>query len=347
MQEITRPGNLLETSHTDVEQSFRYHDWRHSYGVILQACVTPEMIAAVDQEAMIVDPVPVALSRTFEPLEFLNFISTHPEMHPWSSNLIHFDDEDQKCRRTVWVEEHDVRLGNYYFIRPAFCRNISQGKTPKIIRPTDLDFKLRFIEYREEVFIRCGRDITKFVVGGVRFRALSPEALHQLQENHRVVSIRAVKRREALEAYAYGSMTPAGPRQATGGWKGDTYAPYAMHHGDTIQDFEALFRHGLDADTLVTAGCSIYPQLRAQISKSTVDSGLSRFGTLGGTSFYCTNYLGNIHEDEDDGQDAEHQDEGMLQPCIQLEKQNCKDDEYNFAMLKFGIIIQTAENALW
>ncbi|KAJ6453286.1 hypothetical protein C8R47DRAFT_1229084 [Mycena vitilis] len=240
-------------------------------------------------------------------------------------------------------------------IKPdAILRQPGSGKCPKILRPADLEFELRVITYRDDVFNRCGKDITKFVlretntcVGGVRFQALSTKSFFQLQDSHRLISICSLKRRASMEAYAYGTMSGRGSRQAAGGWTGDTYAPYAVHQGNTIEDFEALFRQGMDADTLVTAGCSIYPPLRSKIAKSTNKSGLSRFGTLGGTSFYCTNYMSTIHDDEDDGEDAEHEDEGMLQPCIQLEKKNCLDDEYNFGMVRFGIVIQTEENALW
>lgn len=33
--EICRPGNLLETTHPDVELSFRFYSWRVSYGELL------------------------------------------------------------------------------------------------------------------------------------------------------------------------------------------------------------------------------------------------------------------------------------------------------------------------
>lgn len=42
---VCEPGNLLETSHPDVEQSWRFHDWAYSYGEILARLTTPEMIA--------------------------------------------------------------------------------------------------------------------------------------------------------------------------------------------------------------------------------------------------------------------------------------------------------------
>ncbi|KAJ7659676.1 hypothetical protein DFH06DRAFT_1326695 [Mycena polygramma] len=483
MQGVTRPGNLLETSHPDVEASFRYHDWRHCYGAILDAFITPEMVAAVNEEVLNPDKTPSTPNRRFEPMELLSFISSHPEMHPWGSNLMavymfasadcfeanwyewmapclenlkfpldsweprvmyrtlmahpvmidmgfpaleHFhhklraiirlthehrhwlkeikhsifrprefeatpgvstlsprpptspnrkrkdkrpekthsgpsvkkqvlgkptrmipplaDDirgsgvcnlckhlgEDEKCRRTVWVTERDVEYlrgcvltcappGDELPPRPG------SGKCPKILRPADLQFELRVITYREDVYNRCGKDITKFVlretkecVGGARFRALSTEVFSQLQNSHRLISVCALKRRASMEAYAYGTMSGRGSRQATGGWTGDTYAPYAVHQGNTIEDFEALFRQGMDADTLVTAGCSIYPPLRAKIAKSTNKSGLSRFGTLGGTSFYCTNYMSTIHDDEDDGEDAEH-DAVMSAPTVQVD----------------------------
>lgn len=35
LEEICEPGNLLETSHPDVEKSFRFHHWKDRYGEIL------------------------------------------------------------------------------------------------------------------------------------------------------------------------------------------------------------------------------------------------------------------------------------------------------------------------
>jgi hypothetical protein len=39
--EICEPGNLLETSHPDVELSFRFHNWKLSYGEIICKWILP------------------------------------------------------------------------------------------------------------------------------------------------------------------------------------------------------------------------------------------------------------------------------------------------------------------
>lgn len=137
------------------------------------------------------------------------------------------------------------------------------------MNPEDLD--LTWVRPRPETFDRCGKDITRFIlekddgkdvlvsfigvlcsfqagihsfqVGGVRYQAFSEDTLGLMIENHRRVTVRGVRRREAMEAWAYGSMTGGGARQPSGGLKGDVYGPYARHHGETPEDIRALFRH--------------------------------------------------------------------------------------------------------
>lgn len=41
MREIARPGNLLETSHPDIEASFLDHDWKLSYSELICNWVEP------------------------------------------------------------------------------------------------------------------------------------------------------------------------------------------------------------------------------------------------------------------------------------------------------------------
>jgi hypothetical protein len=35
MRYVAKPGNLLETSHPDVEESFRWHNWKLSYAELI------------------------------------------------------------------------------------------------------------------------------------------------------------------------------------------------------------------------------------------------------------------------------------------------------------------------
>lgn len=105
-------------------------------------------------------------------------------------------------------------------------------------------------------FLHARPKFIGFKVGGVRYQAMSPEILAQLLDNHRRVSVRGVRRREDMQAWAYGTMTGSGPRQPMGGAKGDGYGPYACHSGDTPDDIRALFRHAV-----VREGCSSFPMI--------------------------------------------------------------------------------------
>ncbi|KAJ7471241.1 hypothetical protein B0H11DRAFT_1919802 [Mycena galericulata] len=201
----------------------------------------------------------------------------------------------------------------------------------KYVHPFD-DLHMESIEHRPEVFRRCGRDIVRFFypnpekgntkefvitsslpascgetdtsqVGGVRFRALSRKVLELLPHNHRLIRIRSVKRREAMQAWAYGTMTPAGSRQAAGGRRGDTYGPYSDQNGDSADDIRALFRHATDADILVEVGTTIHPEMKSEVTKLSEATELNRLGRHGLSTFNCKNYISAVHEDEDVGVD--------------------------------------------
>ncbi|KAJ7668090.1 hypothetical protein B0H17DRAFT_1248825 [Mycena rosella] len=228
------------------------------------------------------------------------------------------------------------------------------------IHPTELG--LRLVEARppeHPVWIDCGRDIVRFIhrrkdakehlVAGVRFKALSPTTLKIMQENHRQVRIRTIRRRADMQAWAYGSMTATGSRMPMGGKQGDGYAPYACHSGGSVDDIKALFRHAvvmpfpLDTDILVTAAKSIYLGIEADLSELTEEAELNRFGRFGAVGFYCTNFISPIHTDKD----TVKVDQPTLHPCIQLSKENCGPEDYNFAMVRWGITIRTEENTIW
>ncbi|KAJ6520584.1 hypothetical protein DFH09DRAFT_1287453 [Mycena vulgaris] len=77
--EICRPGNLLETSHPDVELSFRFHSWRISYGEMLCRWTPPIRLQPLEI-------TPKQPDHPFDPAKFLLFFSSNPRMHPWRSN---------------------------------------------------------------------------------------------------------------------------------------------------------------------------------------------------------------------------------------------------------------------
>lgn len=77
----------------------------------------------------------------------------------------------------------------------------------------------------------------------MRFQAFSDATLERLLYNHRLVRVQTLRRRAALDAWSYGSMTATGTRQPAGGRRADAYVPYAIHTGQTVEGIRALFRH--------------------------------------------------------------------------------------------------------
>ncbi|KAJ7495883.1 hypothetical protein B0H11DRAFT_2226884 [Mycena galericulata] len=200
-------------------------------------------------------------------------------------------------------------------------------RRPRIryLHPFD-DLKMELIVHRPEVYRRCRKDVVRFVwehdgleemVGGVRFKAFSKKILAQLVVNHRRVAVQAIRRREAMEAWAYGTMTAGGSRQPMGGRRGDGYGPYSCHRGDTPDDIKALFRHAVDNDILVEAGSTIYPPMKTELA-STSESDVGAADLKEGR--------------------ARNSYEGGLYPCAQLEKTNCGPHDYNFAYVRWGLV---------
>ncbi|KAK7006828.1 hypothetical protein R3P38DRAFT_2793508 [Favolaschia claudopus] len=159
---------------------------------------------------------------------------------------------------------------------------------------------MRLIKFRPRVYERSGKDIVRLVwihedfsweyVGGVRFKPFSEKTLARLIYNHRLVVVRAIRRRAIMQMWAYGTMTATGSRQPSGGGKGDGYGPYACHRGDTVDDISAMAREGTDTDVLIEVADSIVPGLKTELSKLTQQSGLHFLGSTGVSSFTCTNY---------------------------------------------------------
>ncbi|KAJ7510391.1 hypothetical protein B0H11DRAFT_2216191 [Mycena galericulata] len=306
-------------------------------------------------------------------------------------------DPEERCIQKKWVTKRDCahlkgvsltcappsdRLKPKPLPKP---RAGSKAKQPrkrviKYVHPFN-DLHLESIEHRPEVFRRCGRDIVRFYyrnpenggakefVGGVRFRALSRKVLELLRHNHRLIRVRSVKRRAEMQAWAYGTMTPSGSRQAAGGRRGDAYGPYPDQNGDSADDIRALFRLATDADILVEVGTTIYPALKREVTALTKATELNRLGRHGLTTFNCRNYISAIHEDEDVGIEdlpaispagskrkkkkkkqkntSSPPKQGGFYPCLQEDKRNCGPHDYNFAMVQWGLVIHTRPNTVW
>ncbi|KAJ7197129.1 hypothetical protein GGX14DRAFT_402712 [Mycena pura] len=82
MYKICRPGNLLETTHPDVERSFRFHNWKLSYAEIYVRWIPESITQAQYRETL----PPVDPDYKIDVDMLLRFISDHPRMHPWSYN---------------------------------------------------------------------------------------------------------------------------------------------------------------------------------------------------------------------------------------------------------------------
>ncbi|KAJ6488270.1 hypothetical protein C8R47DRAFT_1071989 [Mycena vitilis] len=85
MREVARPGNLLDTLHRDIEQSFRWHDWRISYAELIYNWVKPT-VTQEEYDATLPQPDPEFQFTKGDALDLLEFIIQHPRMQPWTSN---------------------------------------------------------------------------------------------------------------------------------------------------------------------------------------------------------------------------------------------------------------------
>ncbi|KAK7024097.1 hypothetical protein R3P38DRAFT_2531662 [Favolaschia claudopus] len=231
----------------------------------------------------------------------------------------------------------------------------------KYFHPDDLKWKT--VKYRKDVFERCGKDITRLVerqsdgstkiVGGIRYNPFSKQTLVRLVKNHRLVKVCTVRRRGVLHRWLYGSMTPLGTRQPTGGRKGDNFVAYACHRGDTPADIQALERSSTFTDALVEVGETICPGLRAEINELTQTAGLPYLGRTGLTHYTCTNYISPIHVDADHGlsdvNERRNKKDGLgaLRPVAQLVKTGCGKNDFNFAYAQWGVVVRTRRNSVW
>ncbi|KAJ7222291.1 hypothetical protein GGX14DRAFT_388107 [Mycena pura] len=276
--------------------------------------------------------------------------------------------DTERCARLMEVwRVPDVASYDGYAI--AFSRaDLLRPKNPLPTKNTTLSHKpdhqqkyttpeelgLRWVEPRPLVMQRCLRDIVRFyyvdehgckqIVGGVRFGAYPPGALRMLQYNHRLVRVRAIRRREALDRWSnIGKMSGAGVRQPVGGGKADIYGPYACHDGNTPDDIKALFRHGL-ASVWCMAAKSVCSDITDDYASLAEDAELGLLGSYGLTCYYCTNYVTCVHADHDVEESGKHN----LHPSSQLIKRGCNDPrEWGFAYVEWGIAVRTDENCVW
>ncbi|KAJ7738866.1 hypothetical protein DFH07DRAFT_965964 [Mycena maculata] len=264
---------------------------------------------------------------------------------------------DQQCVRLVPVQPRDCKnlVG-----ASLTCTNVHDRLKPKpppkrrkgsprpkkrrariqYLHPFE-DLDMTLIQHWPEVYRHCGKDIVRFVwmqdgkddedVGGVRYQVFGKRILQELIANHWRVKVRAIRRREEI---------------------GDGYGPYSSHKGETPDDIKALFRQAVDTDLLAEAGDTICPGLKSELPWMTSEACVGRLGKHGLCTFECNNYISCVHWDEDIGKADLVEDHsqanhvGGLYPCAQLEKKNCKPHEYNFAYVKWGVVIETRPNTV-
>ncbi|KAK7001033.1 hypothetical protein R3P38DRAFT_3217804 [Favolaschia claudopus] len=274
--------------------------------------------------------------------------------------------ESEKCVRFVPVKDHSDSMAKYV----DYALTV-YGESERL-QPKDKGRKhklgpQKYVDPREigmqeitprpkdhPVWSTCNRDIVRLVytdpdtnkaylVGGFRYNSFSQSTLELLHYNSHLIKTTALRRRAAMQRWDYGEMSGEGSRMPAGGRKGDGYMPYNIHRGDTVDDIKAFFRSALDNDLLIIAAKSIYQGIESDFKSLTNDASLYRLGKYGLTSYYCENYIAPVHQDLD----IEAENRRYLHPCMQLAKEGCSTDDFNFAYVHWGVYFRTESNAVW
>ncbi|KAJ7833151.1 hypothetical protein B0H14DRAFT_2591669 [Mycena olivaceomarginata] len=224
----------------------------------------------------------------------------------WNSSAIRL--LEVEARDCSHLRLHPKPKTSYVLMSVNAAQNLAKVQNPSAeakpplkfnyLHPFD-DLNMELIEYRPEVFDRCGQDI----VGGVRFRAFPPEILALLNKNHQLTEVRGIRRRAHMQAWSYGSMTPGGSRVPT------------VHQGVTLDDMRAVFRHASDVDILVEAGATIYPPMKEELEELAQLSDVNRLGRT-------------------------------VLVALQLRQLYQRCACYNFAYMKYGVVVQTQANTV-
>lgn len=91
MMKICEPNNFLESSHPDVELSFRFHAWKVSFGELLEAWMISQSLKIAellkaDDPAAASDTINSNPRLEFSAANFLRFFSDQNCLHPWTWN---------------------------------------------------------------------------------------------------------------------------------------------------------------------------------------------------------------------------------------------------------------------
>ncbi|KAK7053938.1 hypothetical protein R3P38DRAFT_2501047 [Favolaschia claudopus] len=148
MREVARPGNMLETTHPDVELSFRFHDWRLSYSELICRWIKPTLTEEEYQQAAPrLDPNYRFTAEDADDLLIL--IRDNPSMQPWSFNPM--------ANMDGWNTEIVYRQlkAHPVFRDPAALRDFSEGavdsRFPTVVRET-AEYDLFIAEVKAELY---------------------------------------------------------------------------------------------------------------------------------------------------------------------------------------------------
>lgn len=198
----------------------------------------------------------------------------------------------------------------------------------------------------------------------MQFGFLTSQEAEQLEENQKQLkSLMKLSRGKVFSKWKYGEMRAMGSRQPVGGRPGDGYGPYDGVSATSVNDIETLFSHVsvgvIFLQIAVWGHCknSLQPHLHfffeqdiecivaklepyaPHVVKSLRELGhrANVLGTYGITAYHCWNYIAPQHYDDD----------ATWTVSYQLRKNNCQEDEFSFALTKWGCYLATVENCCW
>ncbi|KAJ6482306.1 hypothetical protein C8R47DRAFT_1197521 [Mycena vitilis] len=280
---------------------------------------------------------------------------------------------DDKCVRIWYVDRRKVKGLHGCVISSAAVDDRLEPKTWDVHgadavdttawwTPQELDLRELTARETPHIIEGCKRDITLLVdtktqrqVGSIFFGAVTGTDLEDLQKaNDSLLLDRNIKRSNAQQKWAYGSMTGYGSRSPQGGHRGDSYRPYPHVQAETEADVKQLFAHARAADTIVSIVETMDPEA-ANVMR--MDAGLDPLGATRCNLFGCHDYMSCGHSDRDGAPKDKSKKKKKVDPssetlsdcvscCIQYEK-NCKTDEFNFSFTEWGVLVRTIPGCVW
>ncbi|KAJ7765041.1 hypothetical protein DFH07DRAFT_770301 [Mycena maculata] len=126
LHQICKPGNLLETSHLDVELSFRFHNWKISY--VEKICDwTPEVLTKTEYEVRIFGWNSEIVFRTLKRLELFTNANV-PNSKAFLKRL-----QDRKLATVIqetWAHRQILKRVKRYAWRPQWSSPANDSEPP-------------------------------------------------------------------------------------------------------------------------------------------------------------------------------------------------------------------------